>query len=63
MINWRSIVGLVFLIAGMMKFYSIIAANSAGTLSGSPVYAEIGCVVWMAVGVFLVIKGVRNKDN
>jgi len=59
--NWRILVGLVFLLAGMIKLYALIAGNANGNLSGSPVYAEIGCCVWIGVGIYLVIKGIKSK--
>ena len=59
MINWRSILGLVFLIGGIARMYTLIA----GTYGGTPVYGEIGCVIWMLVGVFLIIKGMTNKPE
>jgi hypothetical protein len=57
MINWKSIIGLFFLIASVAKLYTLYAGNIIGT----PVYAEIGCVIWMLVGVYLIIKGITNK--
>ena len=61
--NWRTIVGLIFLCAGMIRLYQLIADNLAHKLSGSPIYAEIGCCVWMCVGIFLMINGFKNKEN
>ena len=61
--NWRSIVGLLFLMAGMFKIYQLIADSKAGRLSGSPVYAEIGCCVWMGVGIFLIVQGVKGRSR
>ena len=61
--NWRALVGLAFLIAGMMKLYSLISGQAAGKLSADPIYAEIGCGVWMAVGVFLIIQGLKKKEG
>jgi hypothetical protein len=61
--NWRSIVGLVFLLVGMKALYAIIEGASKGGLKASPWGAGIGSVVWMAVGVFLIMQGIRKKEN
>lgn len=58
--NWRILAGLVFLLAGMIKLYTLIAG---GKLSGNPIYAEIGCCVWMCVGIYLIINGIKKKDS
>ena len=57
--NWRSIIGLVFLLAGIARLYMLLTAN----LGGTPIYGEIGCVIWMLVGVYLITKGVTNKPE
>lgn len=61
--NWRTLVGLLFLLAGMLKLYQLVADNAAHKLSGSPLYAEIGCCVWMGVGVFLIVQGIKSSNN
>jgi hypothetical protein len=61
--NWRALVGLLFLLAGMAKLYSLIANQAAGKLSGNPLYAEIGCTIWMGVGVFLIIQGLKKREH
>ena len=60
--NWRVIIGLVFLFAGIYKLYAIIADSAAKRLSGNPTYAEIGCGVWIFVGILLVLNGMKKKE-
>ena len=57
--NWRSVIGLVFLIGGVWRLYFLFTSN----LGGTPIYGEIGCAIWMLVGVYLVIKGVSYKEE
>ena len=61
--NWRTILGLILLIVGMWELYSVMANSAAVKLSMSPAYIEFACIVWMAVGVFLIVKGTRGKDQ
>ena len=60
--NRRIILGLVFLLAGMMKIYQLIADNAAHKLDSNPIYAEIGCVIWMSVGLYLIVNALTRKD-
>lgn len=61
--NWRVILGLLLLLFGMFGLYNVMA-NAAGVRYGmSPERIEIGCIIWMAVGVFLIVKGTRSKDQ
>jgi hypothetical protein len=57
--NWRSIIGLVFLIGGVWRLYVLFTSN----LGGTPIYGEVGCVIWMLVGVYLIIKGVTSNPE
>lgn len=63
MINWRTIVGLLLMTFGVRQLYNIIANPAAVTAGTNPAYAKIGCVVWMGVGVYLLVKGTMKKDN
>jgi uncharacterized membrane protein len=54
--------GLMLLLLGMMGLYSVMG-DSATKFSMSPVAIKSGCIIWMAVGVFLLVKGFRGKDN
>lgn len=61
--NWRALVGLAFLLAGMAQLYFVIAGEAAKKIGGNPLLSKIGCVVWMAVGVFLIIQGLKKKEQ
>ena len=59
MINWRTILGLTLLFFGVKELYTIVGNSSRST----PVYAEIGCVIWMAAGTFFIVKGLSKKPE
>ena len=61
--NWRIIVGLVFLIGGMSILYPLLTATNPQKMSSNPLMAEVGCGIWMTVGIFLIIKGLKGKNN
>ena len=56
--NWRAIIGLILLILGVRVFY--IAQEGAGS-TGS--YGKIGGFVWIAVGVFFIVKAMTQKKE
>ena len=59
MINWRTILGLVLLFFGIKQLYTILG----NTVKATPVYATAGCVIWMAAGTFLVVRGMSKKPD
>jgi len=59
MINWRIIVGLVLLFFGIKQLYAILGS----TVKSTPVYVVVGCVIWVAAGTFLIIKGLAKKPE
>ena len=63
LMNWRILLGLVLLLVGMAELYTVIANRAAIKPGNTSVYAGLGCAVWMAVGVFFIIKGAGNKGN
>jgi len=57
MLNWRTIVGFILLAGGIVGLYTIIGNH----VKSSPFSAEVGCVIWMAVGIFFMIRGMNNN--
>ena len=53
--NWRAIIGLILLIMGVRVFY--IAQEGTGS------YGKIGGFVWIAVGVFFILKAMTQKKE
>ena len=61
MINWRTIVGFILLIIGIRQLYILFAGAAKATTT--PLSAEIGCGVWMAVGIYFIIRGITMKKT
>jgi len=61
--SWKSILGLVLLLGGTMGLYTAIANTAAIKPNMSPAAVELGCIIWMAVGVFLIMKGMIKKPE
>ncbi len=59
MLNWRIIVGLALLFFCIKELYTIMG----NSVKASPVYAEVGCFIWMGAGTFLVIRGMTKKPD
>ena len=53
--------GLILLMAGVWQLYTLLANPGNVRVDYNPVAAEAGCVVWMGVGVYLIIKGTTRK--
>lgn len=56
--NWRAIIGLILLILGVRVFY---IAQEVASNAGS--YSKIGGFVWIAVGVFFILKAMTQKKE
>ncbi len=53
--NWRVIVGLALLLIGIKVLYSALATNATG--------GKIGSGIWIAVGLYLLVKGMTKNEN
>ncbi len=63
MLNWRSILGLVLLLAGLNEFYNVQTHPEAVQLNFPHLYLKIACIIWIIAGVFLIVKGIKNKAS
>ena len=59
--NWRVLGGLALLLAGIAELYTV--TSNPVKPGSSRLYAELGCGVWMAAGIFLIIRGSGKKEN
>ena len=51
--------GFILLAGGIVGLYTIMGNK----VKSSPLAAETGCVIWMAAGIFLLIKGINNNKD
>jgi len=63
MINWRTILGFVLLLVGIKELYTIIGNAAALKAGTNPLYPEIGCGMWMAIGLYFIIRGITMKKT
>ncbi|MCD6012691.1 MAG: hypothetical protein K0Q79_2553 [Flavipsychrobacter sp.] len=45
-----------------MELYTV-TANKAAIKNISPALVQFACLLWMAVGVFFIVKGTQKKDQ
>jgi hypothetical protein len=60
--NWRLIIGLIFLILGVRVLYTVMSPAVGTKLSISPALAEVGCMIWILTGILLIIKAFSKKQ-
>jgi hypothetical protein len=61
--NWRVLVGLLLLLIGVKVLYTAIAGSEAAAAVGvSVLYAKIGSVVWIGVGLYFLVKGMTRNE-
>ena len=61
MFNWRAILGAILLIIGALNFYSAYVGKSANTLGVDTTYTKIACIIWIAVGGYLLFRGLKKQ--
>jgi hypothetical protein len=59
--NWKIVVGGLLIFGAVREMLSIISDYRSGKLEFWPFGAEIGCVAFVALGVYLIRKGQREK--
>jgi len=57
LMNWKIIVGGLLIFGALSEFLSIINDYRSGKLAFWPFGADIGCVIVIALGIYLVNKG------
>ena len=60
MINWRIIVGIVLLFIGIKQLYTLLAT---APVAHNSLYSEAGCGIWMAIGVYFIIRGITFRKT
>jgi hypothetical protein len=59
--NWKIIVGILLIIGALKEMLSIIIDYRSGKLGFWPFGADIGCVVLIILGIYLIRKGQKQK--
>jgi hypothetical protein len=59
--NWKIVVGALLIIGALREMTSIVTDYRSGKLNFWPFGADIGCIALVALGVYLIRKGQREK--
>lgn len=60
MVNWKTILGALLIFGASAEFMSIVRDYRSGELEFWPFGADIGAILAIALGVFLIKKGRRK---
>jgi len=61
MINWKTIVGIILLLVSIRQLY--VLSNETAVAGVDTLWKKVGCGIWMAVGLFLVLRGMTTKKE
>ena len=61
--NWKIVVGALLIFGALREMASIISDYQSGKLQFWPFGAEIGCVALVALGIYLIRKGQRERKR
>jgi len=59
--NWKIIVGGLLIIGALKEMLSIVIDYRSGKLEFWPFGADIGCITLVALGIYLIRKGQKQK--
>jgi len=59
--NWRIVAGALLIVGAFKEMFSVIIDYRSGKLSFWPFGVEIGCLVLVALGIYLIRKGQKQK--
>lgn len=59
--NWKIIVGSILLFGVISEFLRVVSEYRSGKLGFWPFGVEIGAAIFGGLGVFLIVKGYREK--
>lgn len=59
--NWKIIVGVLLIMGAFKEMLSIITDYRSGKLGFWPFGAGIGCLALIALGIYLIRKGQKQK--
>ena len=59
--NWKIIIGILLIFGGIKEFLNVFIDYKTGKLSFFPFGAAFGCTTLIVAGVFLIIKGAKER--
>lgn len=59
--SWKIIVGAILIFGALKEMLSIINNYRSGKLETWPFGADIGCAALVGLGVYLILKGQKEK--
>jgi hypothetical protein len=61
--NWKIVVGVLLIIGASKEMISIIIDYRSGKLNFWPLGADIACIGMIALGIYLIRKGQKQKKQ
>jgi hypothetical protein len=61
--NWKIIVGALLIIGALKEITSVILDYRSGKLAFWPFGVEVGCLVLIIAGIYLIRKGQKQKKQ
>jgi len=59
--NWKLLIGIFLILAGLKIFFAQTNAYMADSIKVYPAAAQLGSVILMLVGAFLIYKGKKKN--
>jgi hypothetical protein len=61
--NWKIIVGILIIFGGGKEFFAEMSDHKNAVTHYNPIYAQLGCLTFIALGIYLIIKGRQQKKT
>jgi hypothetical protein len=61
--NWKIIVGILIIFGGVKEFFAEMSDHKNAAIHYNPIYAQLGCLTFIALGIYLTIKGRQQKKT
>jgi len=59
--NWKIIVGILIIFGGIKEFFAEMNDYNTGVTKGNPIYAQLGCITFICLGIYLILKGNQQR--
>jgi hypothetical protein len=61
--NWKIIVGALLIFGAVKEFFSVVGDYNSGKFKSWPLGVETGMVLVIALGIYLIIKGSKERKK